>query len=96
MRIILILFYVLIILFGVTFAALNSNAMTVNLYFMEYTLPSSVLLFITFCFGLLVGLGMSLARIMHYKYKLKHAQKDLNLMEKELVNLRVLPLKDQH
>lgn len=94
MRIISYFFLLMIVLFGMTFATLNSESVTINYYLGESTLPLSLLLVIVFALGCLVGMVVGFwllikAKIMNYRM-----QKRLNLAEKEIENLRAIPLQD--
>ena len=95
MRIIGYLFLLVIILLGVTFSTLNAEAVTVNYYVGRSTLPLSLLLVITFSLGCVLGMLVGAWLLMKTKvqnYRLKH---QLTLAEKEVTNLRVIPLRDQ-
>ncbi|EKD54591.1 MAG: putative membrane protein [uncultured bacterium] len=96
MRIITYLLLLVIILIGITFALLNPNIVTVHYYIGEETLPLSLLLVVIFalgCFlGLLVG-GWLLLKVKIKIYRLRHR---LKVAEKEIQNLRAIPLQDRH
>ncbi|MEO8401106.1 MAG: lipopolysaccharide assembly protein LapA domain-containing protein [Gammaproteobacteria bacterium] len=96
MRIITFLLLLIIILIGVTFAALNPDVVTVHYYLGQKDLPLSLLLVLVFalgCFlGLLVG-GWLLLKVKIKNYGLKQR---LKIAEKEVQNLRVIPLQDRH
>lgn len=70
MRIITIILYTLLILFGVTFALLNSTPTSVNLYVAIYHLPLALLMTITFGMGLFVGLFIFFIR--YWRLKLSY------------------------
>jgi len=44
MRILMLVFYIVLIIIGVSFAALNATSVPVNLYFKTVTMPISVLM----------------------------------------------------
>lgn len=95
MRILTILFILFIILFGVTFAALNSDIVVINYYFGKDTLPLSLLLALTFAFGSLLTIIICAfllfkAKLVNYRLRQK-----LGLAEKEIENLRAIPLQDK-
>ncbi|MHB1221801.1 MAG: LapA family protein, partial [Gammaproteobacteria bacterium] len=95
LRIISYFFLLVIILFGTTFATLNSESVTINYYFGLSTLPLSLLLVLVFalgCFiGMLVGFWMLIKSKLH-NYRLRQR---LHLAEKEIENLRAIPLQDK-
>jgi lipopolysaccharide assembly protein A len=94
MRLIMMIFYLCLMLFGVSFAALNASAVTLNLYFKTFTLPISVWMMIAFSLGILIGLIMFLGRYWGLKSKYRKRKNQLQLMEREIKNLREIPLKD--
>ena len=96
MRIIRIIFYVVLLLAGISFAALNAGSVQVNLYVTTLTLPISVLMVIMMGLGLLIGFLFFLARFWQMKLEIKKIQNQLKITEKEIKNLRDIPLKNQH
>ena len=96
MRVIIWLFYLLLILLGVTFAALNAGTVQVNFYMRTLSIPISVLMTIMFGVGLLLGFLLSLLRYWRLKMELIKIKNQLKISTKEIKNLRDIPLKDQH
>lgn len=96
MRIVMTLFYLVLILVGVSFAALNASSVQVNLYFSLVKMPISVLITIMFGVGLLVGFFLFLCRFWRLKIEHRQLKTQLRLTEKEIKNLRSIPLQDQH
>lgn len=96
MRILITLFYLLLILVGVSFAALNASSVQVNFYFTTFKMPISVLMTIMLGVGMILGFLLFLCR--HWRLKAEHRKikNQLSLTEKEIKNLRAIPLKDQH
>ncbi|OGT20673.1 MAG: hypothetical protein A2V90_05190 [Gammaproteobacteria bacterium RBG_16_57_12] len=92
-----ILFVILVAVFlGLGFAVLNAGLVTLNYYFGRGEYPLSLILVATLalgCFmGMLAGLGMYLGA----RRELARLRKEVKLKEKEVLNLRTLPLKDTH
>lgn len=78
-----------------TFATLNSESVTVNYYLDQSTLPLSLLLVLVFALGCLVGMVVGFwllikAKILNYRLRQR-----LQLAEKEIENLRAIPLQDK-
>ncbi|MCH9690174.1 MAG: LapA family protein [Gammaproteobacteria bacterium] len=94
MRFIMMIFYICLMLFGVSFAALNASAVTLNLYFKTLTLPISVWMIAAFSLGILMGFLVFLRRYLGFKSQYRKKNHQLRLMEKEIKNLREIPLKD--
>lgn len=96
MRIIRIFLYILLLLVGISFAALNAGSVKVNLYVTTLTLPISVLMVIMLGLGLLIGFVCFLARYWQMKLEILKIHNQLKITEKEIKNLRDIPLKNQH
>lgn len=94
MRFFMMLFYLCLMLFGVSFAALNAETVTLNLYFKSFSLPISVWMIAAFGLGIFVGLFIFLGRFWALKVKYRKTKHALQLMEREIKNLREIPLKD--
>ena len=95
MRIIGCIFLLIIILLGVTFSTLNADPVSVNYYVGRSTLPLSLLLVIIFSSGCIVGMLVGAWLLMKTKMRNYRLQHQLALAEKEVKNLRVIPLRDQ-
>jgi len=96
MRLVMIIFYLSLILGGITFAALNSMAVQVNFYFTAFTIPVSVLIIVTLAVGLIIGFMLFLGKYWRLKVEHHKMKTQLKLTEKEIKNLRAIPLQDQH
>ncbi|MBA2711057.1 MAG: LapA family protein [Tatlockia sp.] len=96
MRLLMLLIYLILILLGVSFAALNAASVEVNLYFKTIHMPISVLMIIMLGFGLLLGFFVFICRYWRLKVDFLRLKNQLKYTEKEIKNLRAIPLKDQH
>lgn len=96
MRFLTIMFYLVIILLGVSFAALNANSVEINLYITTLTMPVAVIMTMMLGIGICVGVLLSLIRYWRLKIEFAKVKSQLKLCEKEVKNLRDIPLKDQH
>jgi putative membrane protein len=95
-RIISYIFLLVIVLLGVSFATLNSAAVTVNYYLGQKTMPLSLLLAIVFGIGCLLGLLVAMGVLVKTKLKNYRLKQRLKMAEKEIENLRAIPLQDKH
>lgn len=95
MRIISYIFILVIVLFGMTFATLNSESVTINYYLGQSTLPLSLLLVLIFAFGCLIGMIVGFWLLIKSKIINYRLRQRLNLAEKEIENLRAIPLQDK-
>lgn len=95
MRVIYYLLLIVVVLLGATFATLNMQVVSLNYYLDQAKVPLALLLALTFgcgsLFGLIIGFWLLL------KTKLKHyrVRQRLTLVEKELENLRTIPLREK-
>ena len=94
MRIMITLFYILLILVGVSFAALNASSVHVNFYFTTLKMPISVLMTIMLGVGMVVGFVLFFCRYWRLKAEHRRIKNQLKLTEKEIKNLRAIPLND--
>lgn len=95
MRIISYLFIIIIVIFGMTFAALNSESVTINYYFAQSTLPISLLLVLVFALGCFVGMAVGLWLLIKEKVHSYRLKQRLQFADKEIENLRAIPLQDK-
>lgn len=96
MRILMIIVYLLLIILGVTFAALNAGSVQVNFYVRTLNMPIAVLIAIVLGLGLLIGYALALTKYLRLKVENMRVKNQLRLTEKEIKNLRDIPLKNQH
>jgi putative membrane protein len=86
----------LIVLIGISFAALNSDLVNVNYYIGKKEMPLSLLLALVFGFGSLLGILVGFWILIKTKIKNYRLKQRLKLAEKEIENLRAIPLQDKH
>jgi putative membrane protein len=96
MRILMLVTYILLIIIGVSFAALNASSVAVNFYFKTVSMPISVLMTIMLGVGILIGFLLFISRYWRLKIECHKIKNQLKLTEKEIKNLRSIPLQDQH
>ncbi len=95
MRIFLIIFYLFLIFLGAVFAALNATSVKINLFVTSFTLPVSVLVITSVIIGVLLGSLVFLGKYWHLKSEQHKLKNQLKLTEKEIRNLRSIPLNDK-
>jgi putative membrane protein len=95
-RIISTVFLLLIIILGVTFAALNPGTVNINYYVGQRVMPFSLLLVLVFSLGSLLGLLVGFWLLLKAKIKNYRLKQRLKIAEKEVENLRAIPLQDKH
>jgi putative membrane protein len=92
----MLVFYLILIVIGVSFAALNASAVVVNFYFKTVSMPISVLMTIALGVGVIIGFILFITRYWRLKIECRRMKSQLKLTEKEIKNLRSIPLQDQH
>ena len=96
MRIVMTIFYLILILVGISFAVLNATSVPVNVYFTTLHTPISVLMTLMLGVGVLLGLILFIVRYWRLRAEYRKIKNQLMLTEKEIKNLRAIPLQDQH
>lgn len=80
----------------VTLALKNTGLVEVNYYFgVQYNVEVFVLLALPFLIGLLLGVFLMSFSVLKHKHLCSLEKKKLVKVEKEVENLRALPLKDE-
>lgn len=83
-------------LIAVAFAAKNDANVELNYYLGSISAPLSLLLVISLGIGAFLGVMACSGVIVKLKRDAMRLQKSVRLAEKEVTNLRALPIKDQH
>lgn len=95
-RIISFIIIILTVGIGLVFALLNSESVSFNYYLEQINIPLSLLLVIALAIGVVIGWIANMGIVIRLKRENAKIRKEAKLSEKELGNLRSLPLKDQH
>jgi putative membrane protein len=95
-RIISYIFLLLIVVLGISFATLNSETVNINYYLGHKVMPLSLLLALVFSIGCLMGILVVFVGLIKIKIKNHNLQQKFKLAEKEIENLRAIPLQDKH
>ncbi len=95
MRILYYLVLLAVVLLGATFATLNLQSVPINFYLAQRTMPLALLLALAFSGGGIFGFIIGFFLLLKSKLKQFRLRKRLNLIEKELENLRSIPLRDK-
>ena len=94
MRIISFIILLVIIFIGITFASLNSNIVSFNYYVGHREIALSMLLAVTLGAGVLMGLFSGVFVYIRTKSENRRLNKRIRVIERELENLRTIPVKD--
>lgn len=85
-----------VLLLGLTFACLNADYVDINYYFGKAHLPLSILVGFSFAAGGLLGLIAGFITFLKLKRQQYRLNNKIRVIEKELENLRSIPLRDQY
>ncbi len=96
MRIVALLLMLAVVVLGLLFAVLNAGPVELKYYFGAHEFPLSLVVVVAFGVGVLLGIFSSLGIILRLKRDSARLRKEVNLAEKEISNLRNLPLRDSH
>lgn len=89
-------FVLLVLLIGLAFHLRNDQLVDLDFYLGSVSLPFSFYVIAALCTGALLGGLAMLPRLLWLRRENARLQKHLRVNEKELNNLRVIPVKDTH
>ncbi len=96
MRYIYIAFWVIVVLVGISFTALNSHTVLIDYYFANSELELPILLFIVLLLGILLGIIVMLPMVFKAKYHARQIKRRVKQTEQEVDNLRRMPIQENH
>jgi putative membrane protein len=95
-RILKFCFVLLVLLVGLAFHMRNDQLVDLDFYLGVISLPFSLYVIAAICLGTLLGWLAVMPRLIALKRENARLQKHIRVNEKELNNLRVIPVKDTH
>ncbi|OGO90981.1 MAG: hypothetical protein A3F10_02115 [Coxiella sp. RIFCSPHIGHO2_12_FULL_42_15] len=96
MKYVFFIFWMLVIILGVTFASLNSHTVTINYYVNETTIHIAILLLMTLVMGVFLGIIAMLPALIRNKNNHRRLRHRIKQIEQEVNNLRAIPIKETH
>jgi putative membrane protein len=93
-RLLMLVFFLLLVVLGASFALHNPAQVTLNYYFGSLSAPLSLLLMSALALGSLLGILVSLLLVFSQRRTISRLQRKLNVCEQEVQNLRHVPLRD--
>lgn len=85
-----------IVLLGILFAVLNAETVKFDFYFGSTEQPLSLIIIVTLILGSLLGILASFGLIVRSRREAARLRRAAELAEKEVANLRAIPIKDRH
>ena len=95
-RILVSIILLLVALLGLSFALMNAAPVSLNYYFASVQAPLSLIVVLSIVVGALLGILAMAGMVLRQKREMARLRKSMRLAEKEISNLRSLPLKDGH
>jgi putative membrane protein len=95
-RILFLVVFLVVAVFGLSFALMNAGDVQLDYYFGSFTAPLSLILVLALALGAVLGVLASIGMMLGQKREVAKLRKSVKLAEKEVSNLRALPLKDKH
>ena len=96
LRLTYIVFSLVLLVTGILFAVLNADSVTLHYYFGDMEIPLSLTIISAIIAGAILGIVASAGIIFKLKRENSHLRKTSELAEKEISNLRTMPIKDDH
>jgi putative membrane protein len=80
---------------GLGFTTLNAHVVTLHYYYGSTTLPLALIVVATLGAGAILGMGAALGLVVAKRTELAVLRRRVALCEKEINNLRQIPIKDE-
>lgn len=93
-RIMTIILFVIVLLLGAGFSAINLTPVDINYYLGVLSLPLSMVVIVAIILGTLLGALALSTSILRLKYENRRIRKKVTLSEKEIDSVRILPITD--
>ena len=96
LRLVYLFMALIVVILGVAFSVLNADYVTLQYYLGSIELPLSLILVFAMIVGAILGVFASLSFIIGARRKSAKLKRAVEAAEKEIVNLRNIPIKNQH
>ncbi len=93
-RILGLLILLVLVILGLSFAVLNSQVVQLNYYLGEAELPLAMVVVAALAVGAVCGLLASMGMVIRSRHEASVLRRKVRVVEKEVSNLRAIPLKD--
>ncbi|WP_455376237.1 LapA family protein [Kaarinaea lacus] len=94
-RIIKLILILLVTVLAVTFTLLNSQPVKLDFYIGNFETDLVIVILVCLVLGSVLGITAVLGKLISFKQELLRKDKKIKVTEKEVENLRSLPLKDE-
>ena len=95
-RIVYLFIFLILVIFGIVFAILNAEPVKLNYYFGSKEVALSLILVLSMIVGAILGIIASASMIISNRREVMKLRKSAEVAEKEVANLRAIPIRDNH
>lgn len=95
-RIVGVLFFLLVLLLGISFSSLNSDPVAVNYYIGSITLPLSVVVVSALAVGVIAAFVVSLTSMLAFRVRIANLRRNVRQRDQELTALRKPGVRTAH
>ena len=95
-RIVYLFIFLILVIFGIVFAVLNAEPVELNYYFGSKEVALSLILVLAMIVGAILGIIASASMIISNRREVMKLRKSVEVAEKEVANLRAIPIRDNH
>ena len=88
MRIVAIVFFLFVLLLGVSFSSLNSDPVSINYYIGSITLPLSVVVVTALALGVIAAFLVSFTSFLAFRLRIATLRRDVRRRDEEITALR--------
>lgn len=85
---------IIVVVFGLSFAVLNAEPVSLNYYFGYHDIPLSMVVVLSLAVGAVTGVLVSVGMILRLKQQLGSLRRKLKAAEKQVGPLHILPAKE--
>lgn len=96
LRLVYLFMALFVVILGVAFSVLNAENVTLHYYLGSIELPLSLILVLAMIVGAVLGVFASLSFIIGSRRSSSKLKRSVEQAEKEIVNLRNIPIKNEH
>lgn len=96
MKILYLFLFLVLVIFGIVFAVLNADPVELHYYFGSKQVALSLVIVLSMMVGAVLGVIASTSVIVSSRREVHKLKKSVELAEKEIANLRAIPLQDKH
>lgn len=95
-RVISLILIAIFVLLGLAFAVVNAKPVELNYFLAVREVPLAMVLVLSLVLGAIMGFVFSLGMVIRLKRETLRLRRQLQVADKEVVNLRTMPIKDTH